>query len=200
MGAREADDVQTDGGRAIATFAGGCFWCLEPVFSDLEGVLSAVPGYSGGHVKNPSYEDVCTGTTGHAEAVQVEFDPRRISYRDLLEVFFAAHDPTTPNRQGEDVGHQYRSAIFFHTPEQEAEARRIVAELGAAPDPHWEGRRIVTEIQPFRAFYPAEDYHRDYFRRNPDKGYCRLVIAPKYAKFRQRFAARLKDPAQSPSS
>lgn len=200
MGAREAEPLQTNAERETATFAGGCFWCLEPVFSDLEGVASVVPGYSGGHVKNPSYKDVCTGTTGHAESVQIEFDPRRISYRDLLEVFFAVHDPTTPNRQGNDVGHQYRSAIFFHSPEQEAAAREIVAELGANPDPHWEGRRIVTEIRPFTAFYPAEEYHRDYFRRNPGQGYCRLVIAPKYAKFRERFAARLKAGVESPSS
>lgn len=178
-----------DDGLETATLAGGCFWCLEPVFSDLRGVARAIPGYSGGHVKNPTYREVCTGTTGHAEAVQVTFDPREVSYRDLLEIFFAVHDPTTLNRQGADVGTQYRSVIFYHSPEQEATARDVIASL--APEPSWEGKRVVTQVEAFEAFYPAEEYHRDYFRRNPEQGYCRLVIAPKYAKFRKRFAERL---------
>lgn len=171
---------------AIATLAGGCFWCLEPVFSELRGVRRVEPGYTGGRVPNPSYERVCTGTTGHAEAVRISYDPREISYRQLLEVFFSIHDPTTLNRQGADVGTQYRSAIFYHTPEQEATAREVIAELereGVWPDP------IVTEVTPAGPFYPAEPYHHDYYRRNPGQPYCQVVIAPKLAKFRERFAA-----------
>ncbi|MBT9259715.1 MAG: peptide-methionine (S)-S-oxide reductase MsrA [Clostridiales bacterium] len=173
-----------------ATFGGGCFWCLEPVFEDLEGVKEVIPGYAGGHKPHPTYEEVCTGTTGHAEVVQVTYDPEVIRYRDLLEVFFSIHDPTTPNRQGADVGHQYRSIILTHNPQQEAEARAFMASLPW--DPHWEGEKIVTEVVPLKAFYPAEDYHRRYFRLNPEKAFCRLVIAPKYEKFRKKFAPRLK--------
>lgn len=173
-----------------ATFGGGCFWCLEPVFEDLKGVNEVIPGYAGGHKPHPTYEEVCTGTTGHAEVVQVTYDPEVIRYRDLLEVFFAIHDPTTPNRQGADVGHQYRSIILTHHPQQEAEARAFIASLPW--DPHWEGEKIVTEVVPLNAFYPAEDDHRQYFRRNPEKAFCRLVIAPKYEKFRKKFALRLK--------
>jgi len=178
-----------------ATLAGGCFWCTEAVFDELEGVLEVVPGYAGGHVPNPTYEQVCTGTTGHAEAVQITFDPDRISYRELLEVFFSVHDPTTLNRQGPDVGHQYRSAIFTHSPEQDQVARRVIAELERQrvwPDP------IVTEVVPFTNFYPAEDYHRDYYRRHPDQAYCAAVIAPKLEKFRKRHAARLKGAVAGP--
>jgi peptide-methionine (S)-S-oxide reductase len=176
----------------LATLAGGCFWCTEAVFDELEGVLEVVPGYAGGHVPNPTYEQVCTGITGHAEAVQVTFDPDRISYRELLEVFFTVHDPTTLNRQGPDVGHQYRSAVFCHSPEQERVAREVIVQLEREkvwPDP------IVTEVVPFTNFYPAEDYHRDYYRRHPDQAYCATVIAPKLEKFRKRYRDRLKGSA-----
>ena len=170
-------------------FGGGCFWCLEPVFSALRGVREVVPGYAGGHVENPSYEDVCSDGTGHAEVVDVAFDPGEISYEDLLEVFFAVHDPTTPNRQGHDVGSQYRSVLLWRTPAQAAAAQAAIAAL--ARDPAWQGERVVTAVEPLRNFYPAEDYHRDYFRRNPGQGYCQGVIAPKLHKFQERFAARL---------
>lgn len=173
----------------LATLGGGCFWCLEAVFQNLRGVERVVSGYAGGSVPNPSYEQVCTGRTGHAEVVQVGFDPAVLSYRDLLQVFFSIHDPTTLNRQGADVGTQYRSAILFHTPEQEQVAREVIAEI------EHEGvydAGLVTEVGPLTAFYPAEDYHQDYFRRNPGQGYCRAVIAPKVAKFRQHHLARLK--------
>ena len=157
----------------------------------LRGVSRVIPGYTGGQVVNPSYRDVCTGTTGHAEAVQITFDPGLISFRELLEVFFSIHDPTTLNHQGNDVGTQYRSAIFYHSPEQKAEAERIIAELtesGVWPQP------IVTEVKPLAEFHPAEEYHHQYYRRNPEQGYCQVVVAPKLAKFRQKFAAKLKEP------
>lgn len=173
-----------------ATFGGGCFWCLEPVFEDLAGVKEVLPGYAGGHKPQPTYEEVCTGTTGHAEVVQVTYDPEAIRYKDLLEVFFSIHDPTTPNRQGHDVGHQYRSIILPHDEKQAEEARAFMASLPW--DDHWEGEKVVTEVVPLKAFYPAEDYHRHYFRQHPEKAFCRLVIAPKYQKFRQKFTARLK--------
>lgn len=173
----------------IATLAGGCFWCLEAVFEQLQGVERVVSGYAGGHVANPSYEQVCTGTTGHAESVQVTFDPQVISYRELLEVFFTIHDPTTLNRQGADVGPQYRSAIFYHTPEQKAEAERLTGKLEA--DQVWE-RPIVTEVKPLPVFYPAEEYHQQYYRKNPEQAYCQVVINPKLAKLREKFAGRLK--------
>jgi peptide-methionine (S)-S-oxide reductase len=173
----------------VATLAGGCFWCLEPVFDDLEGVSDVVSGYSGGHVPDPTYEAVCSGETGHAEAVQVTFDPRRISFRDLLEVFFSVHDPTTLNRQGPDMGTQYRSAIFVHSPEQEAVARQVIADL---QDRGLWDKPIVTEVTPFAAFYPAEEYHQRYFERHPFQPYCLLVIRPKVAKFRKRHLDRLK--------
>lgn len=172
-----------------ATLAGGCFWCLESAFNRLRGVERAISGYMGGHVDHPSYAQVCGGDTGHAEVVQVHFDPDEMAYADLLEVFFALHDPTTLNRQGNDVGTQYRSAIFYHTPEQEAEARNMVERLTAQqvfPAP------IVTEITPATTFWPAEDYHQGYAERNPAQPYCLFVVAPKLAKFRARFAARLK--------
>jgi len=175
--------------KDVATLAGGCFWCLEAVFDDLEGVEDVVSGYAGGSVPNPTYKHVCTGETGHAEVVQVTFNPDVISYRDLLRVFFTIHDPTTLNRQGADVGTQYRSAIFTHNETQEKVAEEVIAELNDAgiwDDP------IVTEVVPLEAFYPAEDYHQEYFRRNPNQGYCRVVIAPKVAKFRKQYLDRLK--------
>jgi len=175
--------------KEIATLGGGCFWCLEAVYVELAGVEAVVSGYSGGHVPNPSYEQVCSETTGHAEVVQITFDPDTISYQDILDVFFTIHDPTTPNRQGADVGTQYRSAIFTHTSEQEAIARRTIAALGEAG--LWNAP-IVTEVTPFEVFYPAEDYHQQYFERNPNQGYCQIVIAPKVAQFRQKYFDRLR--------
>ncbi len=172
-----------------ATLAGGCFWCLEAVFDDLKGVLSVESGYSGGATENPSYKAVCTGLTGHAEVVRVEFDPQQISFDDLLRVFFSIHDPTTLNRQGADVGTQYRSAIFYHDEAQKQAAERTIAELNAAdlwPNP------IVTEVSPLLNYYPAEDYHQEYFANNPSQPYCAAVVAPKVAKFRKQFLDRLK--------
>jgi len=173
----------------IATLGGGCFWCLEAVYENLRGVERVVSGYAGGREPNPSYEAVCGGTTDHAEVVQVSFDPAAVSYREILEVFFVIHDPTTPDRQGVDVGTQYRSVVLAHSDEQRRVAEAVIAELAAArvyDDP------IVTEVVPFAAFYPAEAYHREYFRRNPDQPYCRFVVAPKVAKFRKRFLEKLK--------
>lgn len=174
---------------SLATFGGGCFWCTEAIFKQLTGVIQVSSGYSGGHVENPDYHQVCSGTTGHAEVVQITFDPALISYADLLRFHLASHDPTTLNRQGADQGTQYRSVIFYHDENQAAEATQIIAAMQtmfAAP--------IVTEVQPFRAFYKAEAYHQDYFARNPDAGYCRMVIAPKLAKFRRQFSAKLQEP------
>ena len=171
------------------TLGGGCFWCLEAVYDQLEGVLDVVSGYAGGHKPNPDYKSVCNGKTGHAEVVQVTFDPQVISFKEILEVFFTIHDPTTLNRQGADVGTQYRSGIFYHTEEQKAIAEQVIAEFEAEkiwPNP------IVTEVTPFDKFYPAEDYHQEYFQRNPYQGYCQVVIAPKVAKFRKKYAHRLK--------
>ena len=178
--------------REVATLAGGCFWCLEAAFQDLKGVERVQSGYAGGRVANPSYEQVCTGTTGHAEVVQITFDPEIVSFDDLLHVFFTIHDPTTLNRQGVDVGTQYRSAIFYHTPDQKAAAERVMAELQSE---HVWDDPIVTELKPLEAFYPAEEYHRDYYRRNPTQGYCSAVIAPKVAKVRKLFLDKLKQPA-----
>ena len=178
--------------REVATLAGGCFWCLEAAFQDLRGVERVQSGYAGGRVANPSYEQVCTGTTGHAEVVQITFDPRVVSFDDLLHVFFTIHDPTTLNRQGADVGTQYRSAIYYHTPEQRAAAERVIVELQRE---HVWDDAIVTELKPLESFYPAEEYHRDYFRRNPNQGYCSAVIAPKVAKVRKLFLDKLKQPA-----
>lgn len=172
---------------ALATLAGGCFWCLEAVFQQLKGVSKVTSGYAGGKRPNPTYEQVCTGTTGHAEVVQVEFDPAVVSYRDLLDVFFTIHDPTTLNQQGADVGTQYRSAIFFRSPEQQRDANDAIAEAQKT----WDDP-IVTEIVPLTQFYPAEEYHKDYYVRNPSQGYCRVVIAPKVAKARQHFFEKLK--------
>jgi len=173
----------------VATLAGGCFWCLEAVFDELNGVEKAESGYAGGHLPNPTYHQVCSGNTGHAEVVEVTFDSAVISFKDLLQVFFTIHDPTTLNRQGADVGTQYRSAIFYHTAEQKAVAERVIAEMEAAQI--WDNP-IVTEIAPFTEFYPAEEYHRDYYLRNPDQPYCFAVVAPKVAKARKLFVEKLK--------
>lgn len=173
----------------IATLGGGCFWCLDTIFRDLRGVLVVRSGYAGGSAPNPTYRDVCTGTTGHAEVVQITFDPQAISFRELLEVFFVVHDPTTLNRQGADVGPQYRSAVFHHSPEQEATARQVISDVTTGG--HWDAP-LVTEVAPFTTFYPAEDYHQGYFALHGDEPYCRSVIAPKVAKFRKHFLDRLK--------
>jgi peptide-methionine (S)-S-oxide reductase len=174
-----------------ATLGGGCFWCLEAVFERLEGVRSVVSGYAGGHLIDPSYGAVCAGGTGHAEVVRVEFDPAVIGYRDLLEVFFAIHDPTTPDRQGHDVGPQYRSIILYENDGQRATAEAVVAELTALGT--FEAF-IVTEVAPLDVFYPAEPEHQEYYRRNPNQPYCQVVVAPKVAKLRAKFAHRLRDP------
>lgn len=176
-------------GSEMATLGGGCFWCLEAVFEQMVGVESVVSGYCGGHLDKPSYAAVCDGRTGHAEVVQITFDPTQCSFREILEVFFAIHDPTTLNRQGNDVGSQYRSAIFHHTAEQRQVAAALIAELDS--DGLWAGP-IVTELLPTPTFFAAEPYHQQYFRRNPDQGYCQVVVSPKLAKFRRNFANRLK--------
>jgi peptide-methionine (S)-S-oxide reductase len=176
--------------HAIATLAGGCFWCIETVVNRLRGVESAVSGYMGGHTTNPTYQDICNGDTGHAEVVQVIFDPEVISFCELLDVFFTLHDPTQINRQGNDVGTQYRSAIFWHTPEQKAEAEAVIAELTSAKQ---FGAPIVTEVTEAATFYPAEDYHQRYFEQNPQQPYCQFVVAPKVAKAESKFGGRLKD-------
>ncbi len=179
----------TDSGKEIATLAGGCFWCLEAVYDDLKGVESVESGYMGGKTANPNYEDVCSGDTGHAEVVQLTFDPKSVSFKEILEVFFVIHDPTTPNRQGNDVGTQYRSAIFYHSAAQKAAAEQVIADIGAGKiydDP------IVTEVVPASKFYVAEDYHQEYFRRNPAQPYCAFVVRPKVAKFRKHFLEKLK--------
>jgi peptide-methionine (S)-S-oxide reductase len=173
-----------------ATLAGGCFWCLEAVFERLRGVERVVSGYSGGATDQPSYAEVCSGRTGHAEVVQVTFDPAELSYGELLEMFFLFHDPTTLNRQGADAGTQYRSAIFFHSPEQERAAREVIARFTA--DRVYDAP-IVTELVPLQAFHPAETYHQGYYDQNPDQPYCRAVIAPKVAKLRKQFASRLRE-------
>ncbi len=172
-----------------ATLAGGCFWCLEAVFDEVKGVQSVESGYAGGHVANPSYREVCTGATGHAEAVQVTFDPQVVSYKDILNVFFAIHDPTTLNRQGADVGTQYRSAIFYHNDGQKQIAESLIKELN---DQHIWDHPIVTEVSKSNAFYRAEDYHQEYFAKNPYQPYCQAVVAPKVAKFRKYHLEMLK--------
>ncbi|HVS35005.1 MAG TPA: peptide-methionine (S)-S-oxide reductase MsrA [Gemmataceae bacterium] len=178
--------------REIATLAGGCFWCVEAVFDRLRGVEKVESGYAGGATPNPTYEQVCTGATGHAEVIQLTFDPNVISFREILDVFFVVHDPTTLNRQGADAGTQYRSAVFYHSPEQKETAERRIAELNA--EGVW-GAPIVTEVAPFTTFYPAEDYHQSFYQRNPNQGYCRVAIPPKLAKLRKQFAAKLKPEA-----
>jgi peptide-methionine (S)-S-oxide reductase len=182
-------DNELNNSTEVATLAGGCFWCLEAVYDELKGVLDVVSGYSGGQVANPSYEAVCTGETGHAESVQITFDPSIVSYRELLELFFTIHDPTTLNRQGADVGTQYRSVIFYHSPEQKAAAEQVIRQL---TDQQVWPRPIVTEVTPFKVFYPAEAYHQEYFKHNPYRGYCMAVIAPKVAKFRHSYMEKLK--------
>jgi peptide-methionine (S)-S-oxide reductase len=175
--------------KSVAFLAGGCFWCLEAVFNDLEGVEKVVSGYAGGHVPNPSYRQVCTGATGHAEVVQISYNPKILRYRDLLEVFFTIHDPTSLNRQGADVGTQYRSAIFYRTAEEKAIAEAVIHDLTEAKI--WD-KPIVTELTPYSMFYPAEDYHQNYFANNAEQPYCQVVIAPKVSKFRKHFLDRLK--------
>lgn len=179
----------SDNNREIATLAGGCFWCLDGVFKDLRGVEKVESGYTGGHLKNPSYQAVCTGTTGHAEVVQLTFNPNEVSFKEILEVFFTIHDPTTLNRQGYDEGTQYRSAIFYHSPEQKEIAEQVIAELNAAKI--W-NNPIVTEVTPIGDFYVAEGYHQNYFENNPNQPYCRAVVEPKVAKFRKYFFEKLK--------
>jgi peptide-methionine (S)-S-oxide reductase len=174
----------------LATLGGGCFWCLEPVFDEMVGVQQVEVGYAGGEMANPSYEQVCGGRTGHAEVVQIRFDPQQVSFRDLLEVFFSIHDPTTPDRQGADVGPQYRSLVLCHNAEQRQIAEDLAAELRA------DGIPIVTQLEPFQVFYRAEEYHQAYYRKNPGAGYCRVVVAPKLAKFRAKYASRLRAAAQ----
>ena len=174
---------------AIATFGNGCFWCTEAIFQQLKGVESVYPGYTGGSIKNPSYREVCTGTTGHAEAIQIKYDPSVISYRELLDIFFYTHDPTTLNRQGNDVGTQYRSAIFYHNEDQKAAAEEIISQLTAEKvydDP------IVTEVAAMDVFYMAEDYHKNYYQNNKNQGYCRAVINPKLDKFMKKYGSKTK--------
>jgi len=174
--------------REVATLGGGCFWCLDGIFRDLKGVEKVESGYAGGQARNPSYREVCSGTTGHAEVVQVTFDPAVITFRDLLGVFFTIHDPTTLNRQGADKGTQYRSVILYHSDEQRRIAEQVISELTDAKV--WDDP-IVTQVVPFTTYYPAEQYHQDYFAQNPDQPYCRVVIAPKVSKFRKRYLDRL---------
>jgi peptide-methionine (S)-S-oxide reductase len=190
MSIRKPLGAQPAPGHQFATLGGGCFWCLEAVFEELEGVVDVESGYSGGTVGNPSYRQVCEGDTGHAEVVRLEFDPDRISYREILEVFFAIHDPTTLNRQGNDVGTQYRSVIFYHDAEQQRIAVDAIAQARSA----WE-RDIVTQVVPAAPYYRAEDYHQEYFRHNPAQGYCTFVVAPKLEKFRKTFARKRRTAA-----
>jgi peptide-methionine (S)-S-oxide reductase len=173
----------------VATLGGGCFWCLEAAFEQIQGVVKADSGYSGGTTKEPTYEQVCTGTTGHAEVVQVAFDPTVISYKEILEIFFTIHDPTTLNRQGADVGTQYRSAIFYHNKKQKETAEQVINDFEAKKV--W-NHPIVTQVEPFKRFYKAEEYHKQYFDRNPNAGYCKVVIAPKIAKLRKEYSEKLK--------
>ncbi len=179
---------ETNSKYEVTTLAGGCFWCLEAVYQEVKGVIKSVSGYAGGQIKNPSYEQVCGGRTGHAEVVQLTFDPQVVSYENLLNVFFTIHDPTTPNRQGNDIGTQYRSAIYFHSPEQKAIAEQKIKDLEA--EKVW-NNRIVTEVTPLDIFYPAESYHQNYYHNNPTQGYCRAVVEPKVVKFRKKFLAEL---------
>jgi peptide-methionine (S)-S-oxide reductase len=172
-----------------ATFGGGCFWCLEPLFDNLKGVTDVVSGYAGGHTVNPTYQQVCSETTGHAEVIQVKFDPSEVSYQELLEVFFTMHDPTTLNRQGNDVGESYRSIILYHNGTQLETAKNVIANF--EQQKLWD-HKFVTQLEPYTVFYPAEDYHQEYFARNPGQGYCRIIVAPKVAKFRKMFLEKLK--------
>jgi peptide-methionine (S)-S-oxide reductase len=171
----------------VITLGGGCFWCLEAVYEQVDGVVAVESGYSNGQAPNPTYEQVCSGRTGHAEVVRVTFDPARVSLREVLEIFFSIHDPTTLNRQGNDVGTQYRSGIYYHTPEQERMAREVLAEANEAHK-----GRVVTELEPGRSYTRAEAYHQHYFANHPEQGYCAFVVAPKVEKFRKTFATRLR--------
>lgn len=179
--------MTSQSGSQTAVLGGGCFWCLEAVFLEMRGVLSVESGYMGGHDPAPTYDAVCNGGTGHAEVVKISFDPAQVSYHDVLEVFFTIHDPTTPNRQGNDVGTQYRSVIFYDSPEQEAVARKVIAEMAVV----WDGP-IVTEVSPIATWHKAEAYHQNYFAQHPLQGYCAFVVAPKVTKFRKTFTDRLK--------
>lgn len=189
MSIRQPLAAQPRPGHEFATLGGGCFWCLEAVYEELQGVVDVESGYAGGHVDRPSYRQVCGGGTGHAEVVRVEFDPQQIGYREILEVFFTIHDPTQLNRQGNDVGDQYRSVIFTHSPAQRAAAEAIIREI----QPH-HGREVVTQVVPAADYWRAEDEHQEYFRHNPAQGYCMFVVAPKVEKFRRSFAARRRLP------
>ena len=184
-------DTNQQSNQAMATLAGGCFWCLEAVYQQLRGVKKVVSGYSGGSLANPSYKLVCTGTTGHAEAVQITYDPQELSYREILEVFFTIHDPTTLNRQGADVGTQYRSAIFYHNSEQKEIAKQVMNEITTQ---RIYDHPLVTELKPLDVFYPAEDYHQNYYQDNSYQPYCQFVISPKVAKFRKKYAEKLSQP------
>ncbi len=176
--------------KETIAFGGGCFWCTEAVFKSLKGVMSVQSGYTGGTIVNPTYEQICTGTTGHAEVIKIEYDPSQIDAKTLMTVFFATHDPSQLNRQGNDVGTQYRSAIFYTTPAQKEQAEAMIKEIDASSA---DGGKVVTEVTPLGAFYPAEEYHQDYFARNPDKAYCQIVINPKVAKVQEKFAQLLKN-------
>ncbi len=180
----------TQTGLELATLGAGCFWCVEAVFSDLKGVSRVESGYSGGHIKNPAYKEVCAGRTGHAEVIRIEFDPKQISFQQLLEVFFLTHDPTTLNRQGADVGTQYRSAIFYHSEDQKKIAESAIQALSETGE--WQSP-IVTVVEPLKNYFPAENYHQDYFKNNSDQPYCAAVIRPKLEKFKKRFAELLKE-------
>lgn len=170
-----------------AVLGGGCFWCIEPIYQEMKGVLQVESGYTGGKIANPTYEQICEGTTGHAEVIQLEFDPAVVSYREILEVFFTIHDPTTLNRQGNDMGTQYRSVVYYASPEQKETAQQVMAEMGNVwPAP------LVTELSPVETFYKAESYHQNFYRENPEQGYCILIVKPKLAKFRQLFTDKLK--------
>ena len=182
--------------QELATLGGGCFWCLEAVYNQMDGVHSALSGYMGGHVVDPSYRAVCTGTTGHIEVVQVSFDPSVTTFREILEVFFSIHDPTSLDRQGNDSGPQYRSAIFYHSDAQRETAETMIRELDA--ERIW-SRPIVTEVRPAEIFYVAEDYHQDYFQNNPNQPYCAFAVAPKVAKFREKFAKKMRRQSSSPA-
>ncbi|MDH4115249.1 MAG: peptide-methionine (S)-S-oxide reductase MsrA [Burkholderiaceae bacterium] len=191
MSIRKPLGAEPRAGNEFATLGGGCFWCLEAVYEELEGVVDVESGYSGGHDRKPTYEQVCRGATGHAEVVRIEFDPARIGYRDLLEVFFSIHDPTQLNRQGNDVGTQYRSVVFVHSDEQRRIAEEVIAELRQHVS-----RKLVTEVLPAPEYFRAETYHQEYFRQNPGQGYCMFVVAPKVGKFRKTFAAKRRKSAE----
>jgi peptide-methionine (S)-S-oxide reductase len=183
------DQAGRSNGKEVATLAGGCFWCLEAIFKGVKGIKNVVSGYSGGTTTNPTYNEVCSGTTGHAESIQITFDPGIISFKEILSIFFSVHDPTTLNRQGPDIGTQYRSAIFYHDREQKTIADQVIRELNGSNG--W-GAPIVTEVKPFQNFYPAEEYHQDYYERNPERPYCSVVIAPKLNKFRKQYLKKEK--------